>query len=262
MLDAAVSSHGSPEEQLTTILAKIPDVQCLASSYLTQRRDISAVDIRKLICRTRELDQDLSGWARDTPGTWAYSAALDATTPGEARFTPTRIHRYPDYYIARVWNLYRVSRLIVQSILLRALRWLSAPTETYAAGPEWIGIERSAMELVTDICASVPFLLGHDLSKMKLPATVDGMELGNIRHTVSSKDGKKDDGAIRAGRYSLLWPLYVASSAPRIPEAQRAWMRLQLRFIAEHGESQARCLCHTESQLLLGGAEKFGFDCV
>lgn len=113
------------------------------------------------------------------------------------------------------------------------------------------------MELVDDICASVPFLLGHDLSRMKLPSTDGRKETGTIPQTE-----KKGGGSTPARRYSLLWPLYVASSAPPIPQAQRAWMRLQLRMITEGSETQARSLCDTESQVLLGGREKFGFDYV
>ena len=118
------------------------------------------------------------------------------------------------------------------------------------------------MELVNDICASVPFLLGRDLSRMKLPAATNNLrEPENVRQARYPKD-KNDNGASRVGRFSLLWPLYTASSAPLVPEAQREWMRSQLRLVTEQGDSQASCLCSAESQVLLGGAEKFPFDCV
>jgi len=258
--DESASFHKSPEDQLVTTAAKIPDLQHLAHGYLSQPQNASKDNIEKLIYYAQSLDCELSDWASNTPITWSYSAALDASILARSEFTLRQVHRYPDFYTARVWNFYRVSRLIVQSLLLRAIPWLSVSTESRQTESNRTRIERSSMELVNDICASVPFLLGRDLSKMKLPATNCRRELENIWQTRCPKD--KDNGARRAGRFSLLWPLYIASSAPPIPEAQREWMRLQLRLITEHGESQARCLCHTESQILLGGTEKFRFDCV
>lgn len=214
----------------------------------------------KLVDLAETLDHELSDWARNASVTWTYSAALDASTPARSGFTLRQVHRYPDYYTARVWNFYRVSRLIVQTLLLRAMSWLPVSTGPRQTKPHRTDIEKRSMDLVDDICASVPFLLGHDLSRMKLPATTNNW--GERIPQTRCPEDKKDSGARRAGRFSLLWPLYTASSAPQVLEAQRGWMRTQLRLITQQGESQASCLCHADSQVLLGGAEKFPFDCV
>jgi hypothetical protein len=47
---------------------------------------------------------------------------MSSSAPSEvfsSNFVPRQIHRYPDFYAARVWNLYRGYRLIIQSIVLR-----------------------------------------------------------------------------------------------------------------------------------------------
>ncbi len=119
------------------------------------------------------------------------------------------------FYIARVWNFYRISRLIVQSLLLHEIHLLPVSTEPPHIGTTRADIERSSTELVDDICASIPFLLGHDLSRMKLPGANSWSELESIGQTQSSCD-KKDNSARRAGTFCLLWPLYIASSAPMI----------------------------------------------
>ena len=242
-------SYGSREDELMITVAKIPGLQHLANIYLT-KSGATTERFDELICHATILDRELSCWASNASATWSYSAASNANTFARFEFYPRQVHRYQDYYTARVWNLYRVSRLIVQSLLLRALTKL--PDASSQMELNRADIERRGKELVDHICASVPFLLGRDLSKMTLPAAKGAGEQENIRQTQSS----------RTGTFSLLWPLYVARSAPLIPAAQQEWMRLQLQLITEQWEPQARCLCQTESQILLGGTETFRFDCV
>jgi hypothetical protein len=104
-------------------------------------------------------------------------------------------------------------------------------------------------DLVDQICASVPFLLSRDLTKMKLP--VPGHGITQI-----------SENTAHSGRFSLIWPLHVASSCPSISEAQRRWMRGHLEAMAEKGEAQARIVSLTESQVLAGGSDVDRFDCV
>lgn len=259
--NCALSSQDSPEDELTALVAKIPDVQYLANKYPASPPATSESDTRNLIYQAQRLDNELSSWAARISATWFYAAASDISTPVGSEFAPAQIHRYPDIYTARVWNFYRVSRLVVQSILLRAIRQIPALTESPQAESYRISIERKHVDLVDGICASVPFLLGRDLSKMKLPSANGGRKRERLEGT-RLLDDATDDGLRRDGRYSLLWPLYVASSALPIAKTQREWMRSQLRLIAEHGELQARWLCDTDSRILLGGTEAFGFDCV
>ncbi|KAM5357465.1 hypothetical protein ACJZ2D_016231 [Fusarium nematophilum] len=255
--DETASSGQSPEDHLTSTAAKIPNLQYRSNCLFAQTQDASDDDIESLLHSATDLDRELSHWASNMPTTWSYSAAMNVRDPASSRFTPRQVHRYSSFYTARVWNIYRVSRLIVQSILLRATSRLPTSVETRPNDFNKIRIEESSMELVNDICASVPFLLGHDLARMKLPAMSGGR-----KQESRSWPRAEENSATGTGRFSLIWPLYVACGAPSVPEAQREWMRMQLRFLAEHGEQQAYFVCLADSQVLLGGAEKFRFDCV
>ncbi|KAH6874444.1 hypothetical protein B0T10DRAFT_586429 [Thelonectria olida] len=254
---ATTSLHESPEDHLISTAAKIPNLQYRSNCLFNKPQEASENDTETLFSSAMALDRELSDWASNIPTTWSYSAAINVSDPATSKFTSGQVHRYPNFYIARVWNFYRVSRLVIQSVLVRAISRLPMLTETHTKKEyRKSKIEGSSMELVNDICASVPFLLGHDLSKMKLPATS-----GRTKQE-TSWPGVEENGATRTGRFSLIWPLYVACSASSVPEAQREWMHMQLRFLAENGESQAHVVCLTKSQTLLGGAENFRFDCV
>lgn len=267
--DATTSLDEGPEDHLISIAANIPKLQHLSNLVFIQLRDASDGDFDNLLHSARVMDQEISDWARTIPTTWSYSAAMNVEDPAsktKTSFTPLQVHKYPSFYIARVWNFYRVSRLIVQSVLIRALSRLSVSVSVSTDRgdgdemDERTRIERGSLELVNDICASVPFLLGDDLSKMKLPTPSVRRESERSRRPPPSD---KESGPTRTGgRFSLIWPLYVACSSTSVPESQRDWMRTQLRLLAEHGETQAHSVCFTKSQILLGGADDVRFDFV
>lgn len=256
VLDVTTSLHENPEYHLISKAAEIPNLQYQSNRLFTQPRDARDNEVDKLIRSARNLDREISDWARTIPATWSYSAAMNVNNPASSDFTPVQVHRYPSSYTARVWNFYRVSRLIIQSVLIRAISWMSTsmdPIEDDDGGE----IEASSRELVNDICASVPFLLGYDLSRMKLPSATEGS-----KQESTSRPGIKASDPAHTGRFSLIWPLHVACSSSSVPEAQRDWMRMQLQFLAENGEAQAHLVCSTKSQILLGGADHDRFDCV
>jgi hypothetical protein len=243
----------SVEECLVSTMARIPQVQHEAK--LLQHTDCGNKGkmAKQLFNDAKTLDCELSEWAHTVKDSWTISAATNLNFPSTSKFTPLHIHKYSNFYVARVWNKYRVSRLVVQSIMLRTISWLPhSCTRTI----ERATIERSSQDLIDGICASVSFLFGQSPAGMKTsPAT----ELGDSQLKSSSTTEK---APASTGRFSLIWPLYIACSASFISEEQRAWMRAQLRVIAECGDPQAQLASCTESQVLTGGVEQFRFDCV
>jgi hypothetical protein len=253
--------HENVEDQLVSKTIGIPQLQSQANGLLIRPHCISRnSSIEQLISAARLLDRELSDWASNVPISWKYSTATYLHPSSHSGFISQHLHRYVNSYIARVWNLFRVSRLIVQSIILRGISWLGGSLPTDPKGLDIVNIERNVRELVNDICASVSFLLGHDLSKMKQPAANESSNKSNPHPSPNSRS--KDDTPTASGRFSLIWPLYIGSSALSVPDEQRRWMRVQLRLIAESGESQAQILSGGESQTLSGGIEAFRFDCV
>jgi hypothetical protein len=260
-----ISFLDNAEDRLITRIMNVPNLQCLANSLLSQSVQTGRENaVVNLIRSAQNLDTDVSNWAHTMPETWSYTVtttinvSLDLNFSG-LEFTPSQIHRYRDIYTARVWNLYRVSRLILQSIILRSTTWLSTKLAFSQQDTDVTSAERASEDLVNGICASVPFLMGYDSSEMKLPVSNDFSEQKAFRPRVTTENGST---SAQTGRYSLIWPLYIACSVSSIPDSSREWMRLQLRRIGESGEPLAKLLSTSESQTLSGGAENLRFDCI
>lgn len=248
------SSPSNPEDELFSVATKIPALQYQSRCLFGLSQAASEHDVRDLLQCATALDQELSNWSCTTWTVWPYSVAMNINTPAGSGYTPHELHRYPSNYIGRVWNCFRVSRLIVLSILLRATTWLSTSTKLGDAYErERKELERTSMRLVDDVCASVSFLLGDDLSQITSGA-------GNTKRPYCPK--VKGASQVQTGKFSLIWPLYVACSSPLLSKSQRGWMRMRLQDLAERGEVQATFACLTKSQILLGGSDKVRFDCV
>jgi hypothetical protein len=251
-------STWSVEERLIAKMATITHLQHLANTFLVcPRLSKRNKDVEQLHYRATTLDRELSDWPHTAPKSWTCSVATNVNALPASHFMPSQVHKYPDFYTARVWNIYRVSRLIIQSILLRIISWLPHSSATDA---NMSTLERSSVALVDDICASVPFLFGHKLEKMKAPVPTESGDRANISQPAGPT--ARDNTSTHTGRFSLIWPLYVACSVSSVPEEQKRWMRAQLRLIAEYGEPQAEFVCSAESQMLSGREEPFRFDCV
>lgn len=237
-----------PERRLLSLASGIPELQ-YQSIDLEQ---LEIIDIENLSNNANALSLKLSTWASTVPFSWHYVPALKINDGSSSEYSPRIIHKYRHHYIGRVWNFYRVSQLILQSIRLRAAAFLPV-------APSHIEIGLKITSLVDDICATVPYLLGADLDKMNLDFTEKSTMQDPRRTSVSRA---KSIGVAEVKGFSLIWPLFVASSASGIPQAQSEWMRRQLHLLAENGVPMAQTVCTSESQMLLGRPEKFVFDCV
>ncbi|EWG42528.1 hypothetical protein FVEG_15445 [Fusarium verticillioides 7600] len=243
------SSCHDPEIRLFSIAAGIPRLQH-QSIDLTQLR---ANDIERIFYDANELDFLLSNWTKGLPNAWSYATALNINSDACSEYSPQSVHRYAHFYTARVWNFYRVSQLILLSIQLRASSILPASSDTSQ-------IRKRMATLVDDICATVPYLLGKDLCKMNHQFVTSHRTL-YISLLTSGSTVKKVEN-VQNGRFSLVWPLYVACSASEVPQVQRNWIRKQLQYLAQGGVPIAKTVCNTESQILLGRPEVFHFGCV
>jgi hypothetical protein len=242
------SLYKDPESRLISLAIEVPGLQH-QSIHLEQ---LEVIEIERILHDASALGVKLSTWASTVPPGWNFVAALRLNDGTLSQYVPCIIHKYRHHYIARVWNFYRVSQLILQSICLRATILLPASADDNEIG-------QKIASLVNDICATVPYLLGTDLCKMKLDFTEKNMKQDPRLICGSSAKSSSD---AHVGRFSLIWPLFVACGASRIPQAQKEWMRKQLHLLAENGIPLAQNVCTIESQILLGGPERFVFDCV
>ncbi|EPE28216.1 hypothetical protein GLAREA_09336 [Glarea lozoyensis ATCC 20868] len=255
------------EDKLLSKAVRIPILLSQVNSLLAGEKSLVDYNaVSKFIRLAENLDDELTLWATRLPSEWSYTAVINIKSfsnfeKAHSIYYPNQIHRYPNLYAARLWNFYRVYRIIIQSILCR----LSSVYSVEYKQDEQSQIQsRISCDLASDICASVPFLLGYDLSNLA------GMQSVKYPWVQPSEESylwpqnflQIPTSGLSKGKFSLIWPLHVASSAKFLPEVQRKWMRAQLQWMAHIGEAHARLILYAESQILYGGTESFRFDCV
>ncbi|KAG4428902.1 hypothetical protein IFR05_015616 [Cadophora sp. M221] len=251
-----LSAYENFEDTLLSKTMRVPQLQAWANDILPRSSlEIDTSTTSELLQSAENLDRELANWAFRVPEQWFHKTVTrlrhhQSSWTNKSAFVPEQIHQYPDIYVARTWNLYRVSRLILQSIILRVSCINNITSYSYEDR-----IDSINRAMVDGICASIPFLLGYDCSELKQSTPVP-----NSLWPQSSPN--KPRACHNTGEFSLIWPLYLASSVPSAPESQRNWLRDQLDWIAGAGDSHAQVLRDCKSQTLEGRPEIFRFDCV
>lgn len=263
-----VDSHCGDESAEDLLLSKtvhIPQLQSKANDLLVHANLNNETKIRKLISNAQKLDENLILWADNVPSSWRYRINPAITSQiGDnlliSHFVPSHFHTYHNVFVGRVWNLYRVSRLIVQSIIMRAMCWLSKNFSLPQDPVDVTRFECIVRILLDDICSSVPFLLGFE-ANIQSPEMFSSSS--DVHWDIWPQNSMKMVNTTMNGKFSLVWPLHVASSMHLAPEIQRDWIKAQIRWLGDVGNiPQASLVARRESQTLLGGAESFRFDCV
>jgi hypothetical protein len=180
-----------------------------------------------MIRRAQMIDQECVNWMNSTPPHWAFKAVTwEDNVPGgdysRAEVYPGRVDMYPDFWISSVWNMARVSRVILASVIVRCAAWVCAPVD-YRTTPEYATAARTVVESITDILASVPFHLGWHVKKKEVLAKVDisGFACGHeeVQKMLSG--------------YFLTWPLACIYGQDYMTDNQRAYVRGRLNYIAD-----------------------------
>ncbi|CZT05538.1 uncharacterized protein RCO7_08444 [Rhynchosporium graminicola] len=224
-------------DRLLSRTMRITKIQDRTNRLLAQENLKIHVDtFSELKKDAKDLDEEFAAWAVQTPTHFTYSAITNIGILSEdwiegSVYVPQEIHRYPNNYVTRIWNLYRVSRLILSSII-----HLISQTQNTDSASSNVKIDGINQAMVDGICASIPFLLGYDCFDLK-HATV--LKPGSLWPQASSGIPPQ---AIDSGKFSLIWPLYVASSVPTTSDSQRRWLLDQLNWIADTGQIHAKVL--------------------
>jgi hypothetical protein len=149
------------------------------------------------------LDFVLEMWAKDVPDDWKFTTPSSSTAPGsEPPSHPIPAHTYASFGHAAVWNRYRATRLLLNSIRMRSLLLLiqrqpddASLTEQKAA------CQKNLDELSRDLCSGVMFFVDDS----------------NPQHPILPKMTPL-----------LAWSLTVAVNVESIPHAQREWLKAKL----------------------------------
>lgn len=193
--------------------------------------NVKSPEVNKLIQETIEhihaIERRLDEWFERLPGYWHHkTVAWDDHVPdgdyAKAEVFPGRVDVYRDFWIASVVNMARVSRVTLASTSVRCAAWLCSPAN-YRTTPEYATAARTCAEAITDIIASVPYHLAWHLKRPDL------MRRANLSGFAC---GEEDSQKGLAG-YFLTFPLACVQNSDFCTDAQRAWVRGRLRYIAD-----------------------------
>lgn len=196
-----------------------------------------------LIRRAQTVDSECVRWMKNVPESWQWkSVAWEDSVPSgdfsRAEVFPGRVDVYRDFYIASVWNMVRVSRLVLASVIVRCAAWVCSPVD-YRTTPEYATAARTCVDTITDIIASVPYHLGWHLKP----------ERKHLQEKQLSGFACGEEDALKGlAGYFLTWPLGCIQSQDYTTDAQRSWIQGRLRYIADElGVKYAHILCQVSS---------------
>jgi hypothetical protein len=258
-----VPADANEEDRLFTLIERLSALQHISRSLQSTVIESWQARIDELLASAELLNTNFDCWRRQLPSAWDYRVQqrLGDLEPANENgpYVLKRTHAYVDIRTARLWNLYRVSRLILHFIAVRARRMQpSSHSHSYCT----YNMDRTKSDvqsLVDDICASVPFLSETRGSMSAVIVHSAQKPSKNCGITVSNSTTQEPGSDRPNGRYSLLWPLYLASGVETISEAQRKWIHQQMLLLAE---PVAVKLVDSPSRILTGESEPYIFDCV
>jgi hypothetical protein len=173
-----------------------------------------------------ELHSAITSWSENLPEDWTFSTRSSSESlNGRGNVYSNISHTYSTHGHAAIWNRYRATQLIVNSIRLRSLSH-QLETLDYPSQRSFVVLQQEAcrnnMELLTtDLCAGVVFFF-NSLD----PTGLRTLQLGKFTITT-------DDEILPKVAGLLAWPLTVAVSCEYIPESQRQWLKGKLKIIAK-----------------------------
>lgn len=200
------------------------------------------------------LDDRFRTLCRDVRSTWQFKAVL--VSEKSSHHWESHHHIYPCQEIGQVWNVLRVTRILLNELLLDISSNIKNMKSPYAT----IDVQKHATEviidMISDICASVPQFIGDpsvdSQQSLSWPVTTHSLEPG-----ASKKQQRLPLAAPMITSnptnylpcYRLLFPLYVATQSQYAPEGLKPWVIHQLFFMADHHgiENAARIMDILES---------------
>ncbi|KAK1251410.1 hypothetical protein MKX07_006889 [Trichoderma sp. CBMAI-0711] len=192
-------------------------------------RNMESVEaLRDMIRQAQAVDFECIQWAETLPEDFRYRTILWQDEIPDADYYqlevfPGRVDAYPDLWVASLWSMMRVSRIILASLVIRCAAWVSSPVD-YRMAPEYATARRICVENITDLIASVPYQLGWFSTRKHLfqQASLSSFACG------------EDDTTKSLSGYFLTWPLACIQGQDYTTDNQRAWVKGRLTYIGKH----------------------------
>jgi hypothetical protein len=197
----------------------------------SQRSPQSLAQTKQLAARVQTLDQGIASWLASIPDEFRFKTVgwisedelgiSRGRSYAEVDVFPGRVDVYPDFVTAMVWNISRVSRLILASLNIRLAAWICAPVD-YRTTPEYEDSASICEDTISDVIASVPYHLGCQMK---------GKPLGSSGLSAFACGEEGPCKALPA--LFLIWTLTCIKNHDISTDEQRAWAKGRLKFIAD-----------------------------
>jgi hypothetical protein len=223
----SIPALGHPGENLDQLLLS------LDSLWMASEAESLPKDLLRLKRASIYLDQHFVLWqgsraAEFKPTTIGTIGQSNSYSPPGAGCWPGKVDTYFDLYVAGVWNVFRVARLLIVALIIK----LSEASEENEDCSEYI---RTVNCIVDDVISSVPYHLTDNLQVF----------LGT-----SSLNKEIMDSGKFLGGLLLIHPLYIVSELPFVSGDMRDYMRTCLAWIgSEMGFGQATLLSNVRETL-------------
>jgi hypothetical protein len=190
-------------------------------------KDRSLTDPATIISSLLRLDTAVVNWGAERSSRWDHTTFFDSTNPDLIYDDSYAVYRA--YWIAGTWNIQRAIRIIThEGILAHIDKVLSHSQSLTKATLDLLSSEHTRSlatisEMASDICTSVPYLLGHDKPYAK----------------------QLNDPVPAACGFFLVSELYLAGTTIGVPRELRLYVLGRLRYIG-HKLGIQQSLLHAE----------------
>ena len=175
----------------------------------------------EIIARGSLINLQIQDWDAQASGKFKYvimkPAEILASEDGFFPGLSVPIHLYSSRTMAHLWNTHRCARKLLLQCLRKCVALIGDSPSTTILEPEHtsnihanVMAPETIQDLISDICASVPYSLGE----------VD--RHGNLQQFQSNWP---------VGAFFLIWPLRVALNQGCARDDQKAWIIRQLEHI-------------------------------
>lgn len=177
----------------------------------------------EVIKATLKVDAEIVSLLLEAQHPWRYrTVAVPNLRGGEGRGSFITwggyYHVYDNITACAMWNNYRAIRVILQELIRDTIEQLNGPSENAGESPHHCSLavecHKAIVRMVEDICASVPFCLGYEMT----PEDGDGSRL------VSCFPWVADGPVSGSGGLTLMWPLLMAACSGVASEEMRVWI--------------------------------------
>lgn len=174
----------------------------------------------KVIKKATSIDLLYQGWVDKNSCSEIWRYQTFSLSPNEALPADGMVQVHHDFYTAYVWNSCRSKRAHLLEVCLHCIsllgchqgaKDLSSKLKRLGLAEEMVThLKCSIEDMVSDICATVPYMLGDIDSAGKLVL-----------------EGKR----LPLAGFMLLWPLHVARASTNKDSEKEAWIRRRFEFI-------------------------------